>query len=567
MAEPQSTACPDWAARLREGRSIIPPPLFPAQAERALEVFKALRIVDAPGSPTFGESCAPWVFDLVASIFGAYEEDTGKRLITEWFVLIPKKNAKSTIAAGIMMTALVLNWRQSAEFSILAPTVEIANNSFAPSRDMCLERSDEELAALMHVQTHVKTITHRISGAALKVVAADAATVGGKKGVGNLVDELWLFGKRADAENMLREATGGLASRPEGFVIYLTTQSDEPPAGVFRQKLQYARDVRDGKIHDPRFVPVIYEFPDEMIQAGEHKDPANFGMVNPNIGFSVDPEYLERELRKAENDGPESLRGFMAKHLNVEVGVNLRSDRWTGADFWQPQGDPTITFEALLKRCEVIAVGLDGGGNDDLYGFHAVGREASTGLLLSWSRAWALPIVLERRKDIAPRLLDFKKDGDLQIVDKIEDACDAAVALIQRIDEAGLLGSLEDGKRRAIGVDPAGIKQTLDALNAAGYPDEQIVPVSQGWRLSSSIKSTELYLSSGSLWHAAQPLMAWCVGNAKVEQKGNAVLITKQASGTAKIDPLSAMFDAVEVMARNPLGTRSWWESDEAATA
>ncbi|EHW65244.1 putative phage terminase large subunit domain protein [Escherichia coli DEC10A] len=30
--------------------------------------------------------------------------------------------------------------------------------------------------------------------------------------------------------------------------MYTTTQSNEPPAGVFRQKLQYARDVRDGKL-------------------------------------------------------------------------------------------------------------------------------------------------------------------------------------------------------------------------------------------------------------------------------------------------------------------------------
>jgi phage terminase large subunit-like protein len=87
---------------------------------------------------------------------------------------------------------------------------------------------------------------------------------------------------------MLREATGGLASRPEGFTIFLTTQSDEPPAGVFKQKLQYARDVRDGKVVDPRFVPVIYEFPDDMIKAGEHRKPENFGLVNPNLGFSVD---------------------------------------------------------------------------------------------------------------------------------------------------------------------------------------------------------------------------------------------------------------------------------------
>jgi phage terminase large subunit-like protein len=57
------------------------------------------------------------------------------------------------------------------------------------------------------------------------------------------------------------------------------------------------------------------------------------------------------------------------------------------------------------------------------------------------------------------------------------------------------------------------------------------------------------------LVHGGQRLMAWCVGNAKVEPRGNAILITKQASGTAKIDPLMAMFDAVSLMALNPAPT------------
>ena len=147
-----------------------------------------------------------------------------------------------------------------------------------------------------------------------------------------------LFGKVSTAENMLREALGGLASRPEGFVIYLTTQSDEPPAGVFLQKLKYARDVRDGKIIDPGFVPVIFEHPPEMVANGDCLKVENLAMVNPNLGYSVDRAFLEREFKKAGWAGPESLRGFLAKHGNVELGMNLRSDRWAGSDFWEQAG-------------------------------------------------------------------------------------------------------------------------------------------------------------------------------------------------------------------------------------
>ena len=535
------TDCPDWADRLRAGRSIIPPPIFPEQAERALEVFKALRIVDAPGSPTFGEACEQWVFDLVASIFGAYDPETGRRLITEWFVLIPKKNSKSTIAAGIMMTALILNWRQSAEFSIVAPTIEVANNSYAPARDMA--QRDEELDALLHVQNHVKTVQHRNSGAMLKVVAADANTVGGKKSVGTLVDELWLFGKIHNAENMLREAIGGLASRPEGFVVYLTTQADDPPAGVFQKKLRYARDVRDGKIEDRRFVPVIYEFPQEMIDAGEHLKPENFGMVNPNLGKSVDREFLEREFRKASEDGEESVRGFLAKHLNVEIGLALRSNRWPGAEYWEAQAE-RVTLDELLSRCEVITAGVDGGGLDDLLGLALVGRERGTGRWLLWTRAWAHPSVLERRKSEAERFRGFARDGHLVLVERIGDDVDEVADIIGRVERAGLLN--------LVGVDPAGIGQVLDALASAGVPAEKVVAVSQGWRLSGAIKTAERKLAAGEMVHDDQPMMAWCVGNAKVEPKGNAMLITKQASGTAKIDPLMAAFNAIELMSRNP---------------
>jgi phage terminase large subunit-like protein len=538
-----STECKDWEERIIGKKSLITfPPLFTGEAYDGLEVFKQLRVVDVMGKPTFGEITRDWIYDFVGQIFGSYDVDTGRRLISEYFMLISKKNSKSTSAAGIMLTALIRNWRESAEYLILAPTVEIANNSFYPARDMV--RADEELSAIFQVQDHIRTITHRVSGANLKVIAAEAETVGGKKATGILVDELHLFGKKPNAENMLREATGGIASRPEGFVIYLTTQSDEPPAGVFRQKLQYARDVRDGIVKDKHFLPVLYEFPEKYIQKNLHREKENFYITNPNLGASVDETFLLREFDKAENAGEESLRNFLAKHLNVEIGLALRADRWAGADYWETQGRDNITLDYLLENCDVVDIGIDGGGLDDLLGLAVVGRLTDSRQWVCWTHAWAHPSVLERRKSEAARFKDFDKQGNLTLVKRIGDDVDEVVEICVKVDDTGLLDK--------IGVDPHGLGGILDALLDNGIEEDKIIGVSQGWKLQGAIKTAERKLAEGELIHSGQPMMAWCVGNAKVEPKGNAVLITKQASGFAKIDPLMALFNAVNLISLNP---------------
>jgi phage terminase large subunit-like protein len=539
-----STACTDWERRIVAKESLIPHgPLFPGSAAEALEVFGALRMVDATGSPLMCETVRAWVNEFVAAIFGAYDPDEGRRKIQEFMLLISKKNGKSTIAAGIMLTALILNWRPSGEFIILAPTKEIADNSYLPIRDMI--NADEDLAALIQVQNHIRTVTHRETGATLKVVAADNDTVSGKKAIGIFIDELWVFGKRHGAEAMLREATGGLASRPEGFVIYATTQSDDPPAGVFRQKLLYARAVRDGLTVDKSFLPVLYEFPKAMLDVGAHREPANAYVTNPNLGLSVDVQFIERGYAQAQLDGEESFRGFLAKHLNVEIGLALLSNRWAGTDFWEVQAKvPKLTFEQLLDRCEVVDLGIDGGGLDDLLGFAAVGRDKRTREWLIWTRAWAHPSVLERRKAEAPRFHDFAKDGDLVLVQAIGDDLEELSELAGAVEKRGLLDQ--------VGIDPAGVGGIIDALVSAGVPQEKIIGISQGWKLGGAIKTAERKLAEGVLIHGGQPMMAWCCGNARVEPRGNAILITKQASGSAKIDPLMAFFNAVSLMSLNP---------------
>lgn len=544
-----TTACPDWERRIVARESLIPfKPLFPDEAAAALDVFKALRIVDVAGSPTFGEAGDDWIFEFVAAMFGAYDRDNNRQLVREAMLLISKKNSKSTLAAGIMLTALIRNWRMSNELLILAPTIEAAQNAFKPAADAV--RADPELNAaedgFLHVQDHLRTITHLKTKATLKVVAADSATVVGKKAAFVLIDELWEFGKQPKADAMLREATGGLVARPEGFVISITTQSDAPPAGVFKDKLDYARNVRDGVIEDKKFLPVLYEFPKAMLESEAYLDPANFYITNPNIGRSVSREWLEDELRKEMGKGPETRNVFLAKHLNVEIGQNLRANRWPGAEFWPKRVEPDLTLERLLSESEVCVVGIDGGGLDDLFGLSVIGRQRETRDWLAWSHAWCHVGVLDRRKSIASQLRDFERDGDLTIVQDELDDITQIIEIIEEIKQRGLLA--------CVAVDPAGLGEMIEALAEIEVTQEAglLIGAPQGYAMMNAIKTAERKLANGTLRHDGSRLMSWCVGNLKIEPTATAIRATKQNAGDAKIDPAIALFNAVTVMVRNP---------------
>lgn len=552
-----TTAQPDWESRILAGQSLVPAPIFPDEAEIALNIFKSLIIADVAGCPTMGQACKPWIFDIVKSIFGAYDSrqgspTEGRRLQSEWLVSVSKKNFKSGLAAGIMLTALIKNWRESAEYGILAPTIEVANNSYFPARDFVLK--DEELSDLFMVQNHIRTITHRNTGATLKVIASENDSVGGKKFTGVLFDELWLFGKRVDAADMMREAVGGLASRPEGFVISLTTMSNEAPCGVFAQKLNYARGVRDGRIDDKKFVPILYEFPKHMIESREYREQKNWWITNPNMGASVDAERLDDLYKQAHEGGEEAMVGFFSKHVNFEIGLAMQSDRWAGAPFWEACAVPRFELDELIARSDVIDVGIDGGGLDDLLGLAVLGRDKETGKWLLWVRAWAHPSVLERRKSEAARFHDFEKDGDLVMVERIGDDVQQVADIVALVEQSGKLD--------AVGVDPIGLGGILDAMIEVGVPQDKVIGISQGWKMSGAIMTSERRVAEGNLEHSGQPLMSWTIGNVKIEPRGNSQIATKAAAGKAKIDNFLAFLNCVTLMSLVPESSgNSFWMS------
>lgn len=540
-----STACPDWERRITNRLSLIPDNIevFEDEANRALRIFKRLKCPDMEGFPTYGEICDDWVFDIVRVIFGSYDVSIKRRMIREFFVLIPKKNGKSSIAAAIMVTAAIMNRRPAAECLLIAPTKKIADIAFTQAEGII--RLDPKLTALFHPQSHQRTITHRQTLAVIIIKAADKDVITGSKATFILVDETHVFAQMSRAEQVFVEIRGSLAARIDGFMLQISTQSKEPPVGLFKEELKNARAVRDGEMKLP-LMPIIYELPPKLVKDGGWKDQATWPLVNPNLDKSVDRAFLVDQLIKAEASGPVALALLASQHFNVEIGQGERGDGWAGAGLWPKGIEKGLTLKEIINRCEVLTAGLDGGGADDILGVAVIGREKGTQRWLGWGHGFISPIGWERRKANWSVYNDFIKDGDLTLVEQLPDDVTAVVDIIKQC--------LDSGKLAQVGADPAGIGAIVDALAEIGVTQENnlLGGVYQGVSLMGAFKTIERKLADGSFKHGGRPMMAWCAGNCVVKQTGTGQRIARDESGYGKIDVVMALFDAASLMATNP---------------
>lgn len=529
------------------------PLLSAVAAQRAVDFFNELRIPDVPGLPRMAEAAGDWFRDLLRAVAGSLDGG-GIRRINDVFLLVPKKNSKTTGGGGFMLTMLVMNRRPNALFGLFGPTQEVADIAFRAVVGMI--NADPDLKKLFLVQDHLKRITYLPLDSTLAITTFDPAVATGGKYAGWLLDEAHELATVSHAGRTIEQLRGARTAINESFGVIISTQSALAPAGFFKEELDFARGIRDGSIVKPGYLAVLYEFPDSMQVAEDQpwKDSALWRLVHPNLGRSTNLEILQNEFSGASQKGEQAYRIWCSQHLNIEIGKALHANRWPGAEHWKAAACPEVaTLDQLIALCECATIGIDGGGLDDLLGLTVIGRECETRRWISWSRAWIDRAEIGKRKVIEAELRRFAGHGDLRLVDirAAEDVREVG-DLVERIWQAGLLP-----EKYGIGLDPVGVAAIMDEIVARGVPAECLAPVPQGYRLSGEIKGAARKLLDGSLVHADQPLMDWCVANAAQQIKGNADLITKEVAGKSKIDPLMALFNAHALMARNPEAKRT----------
>jgi hypothetical protein len=172
-----------------------------------------------------------------------------------------------------------------------------------------------------------------------------------------MLDELHLLGKTHYAGKVIRQIRGGLDKTPEGKFLITTTESDDIPAGAFKDELHNARKHRDGEFRGKEArptLPVLYEFPrtsPRTRRSGRTRPTGRWCM--PNLGRSVhlqpDPGLEFREGQGRPGDPRLGLAVSQHRDGRRHEDRRLARRRVLGE-----AEDETITLETMLERCEVI---------------------------------------------------------------------------------------------------------------------------------------------------------------------------------------------------------------------
>ena len=270
-------------------------------AKRAVEFFPDCLIhVKGPlaGEPFVLE---PWQIKIVREVFGWKRKD-GTRKHRIVYIEIPRKNGKSTFAAGIALYVLLED--MGGEVYSCAHTRDQASLVFGMAASMV--RKSSWLNRKFKVRDSLKRIIYQDKDSFYRAIPADAHAAHGANPSGIIFDELHTQ-PNAELWEVMQTGTG---AREQPLTVALTT------AGYDRQSIcwqvhQHALAVLSGERKDPAFYPVLFA-------ADPGDDWTNedvWEKANPCLDVSLRRDYLRGECQRAQ-DNPSYENTFRRLHLN-----------------------------------------------------------------------------------------------------------------------------------------------------------------------------------------------------------------------------------------------------------
>lgn len=493
-----------------------------AKAQRAVDFFPTM--LSHVKQSKFTRARAPfkladWQDEATRLMFGCVDKD-GLRRYRVVYIEVGRKNGKTTFAAGLAAYGLFADGEDGAECYCAAADRDQAALLYNVLAGMI--RQNTTLANNCKIRDSVKRVIY--GGSYLKAISSEANTKHGFNSHFIICDELHAWRGR-ELWDVLKTSTG---ARAQPMIIVITT------AGTDRHSIcwelhEYAKKVRDKKIHDPQFLPILYS----VDENADWKDETNWKLANPNYGISIDPEYMKAQCREAQNN-PAYENTFRNLHLSQWTS---QTTRWIQMDAWRK-----CCGEAEFDPMAAKPVGgLDLSSTTDISAWSMVQRDDDGFFRVKWR--FYLPEAMAERAEKTDGV-PYRRWAEAGLV---------TLTRGNRIDYATIkrdvLADCEEYGIRQIGVDPWNADYMVQELQAEGL---DIVNVRQGFAsLSQPSKQLEAAIADGTLLHGGNAAAEWQADNVEVDTDANGNIRPvkpKHAASGKRIDGIVATVIALAVL-------------------
>lgn len=454
-----------------------------------------------------------WQVFIVCNLFGWVDKDTGLRRFLTCYLEVARKNAKSTLAAGIALYMLAADGEPGAEVYSAATTGDQARIVFDVARQMVL-REPDFIRGGIDPQRHGLYMPD--DARKFEPLNAEGSTLDGLNPHCTIIDELHAH-KRRDVYDVLDTARG---ARDQSLLASITTAGSDR-AGICYEQRTYVVKVLEGVFDDERYFGVIYTLDDD----DDWTDPAVWPKANPNYGVSVLQEDFERSAREAMNK-PSAQNNFLTKRLNVWVNAD---SAWMDMRAWDRCHNPALTlddFEGqdciaafdLASKVDIAARVLlfKRGKKYAAFGRYYLPEQAvddgRNSQYSGWSRLGRLTIT----------------DGNVVDYDRIE---------TDLKEDAGRFRLVE------VPYDPFQAMQFSQRMLAEGLPMVEMRATVLNF--SEPMKELEKIVLEGNFEHDGDPVLTWMVSNVVCHRDAKDNIYPRKEREENKIDGVVALIMAL----------------------
>jgi phage terminase large subunit-like protein len=443
----------------------------------------------------------------------------GTRRFRIAFVEVPRKNGKTTLAAGIGLYLLVADGEAGAEIYCAATKRDQAKLVFADMK--AFVRLSPELSAIVERNAHSLEIPEARSKA--EPLGADADTTDGLNPFVAICDEIHAW-KSRDLWDVLLT---GMGAREQPLALAITTAGDFSDS-IYNELHGDAEQILEGVVADDAVFAYIAT-PDND---DDWTSPVAWRKANPNLGISLKESDLEEVIKRAERR-PSEQNKIKRLRLNIRTAA---LDAWLRLDQWDKGG---VAFDLKELAGSPAFGGLDVASTSDLASF-----------------VLAFPIGLERGEPVYRLRCWFwcPADADGYAAEKLRrriqpwaDAGLVEMTVGNAIDigriEATILDASKEYAIQAIAYDPFNCESSAGRLAEAGLKMLRF-PQNVG-QFNEPSRALERAVAGVRLLHGGNPVLRWMVSNAIIVQNAAGHIMPSRKRSRDKIDGVVAAVMAV----------------------